>query len=255
MKLPFRKSPEDELESLRIQGIFNSSRPGNVSYEDVRGGDSIFDEELIRLVKDASDEFGLNPGLLGSHFAAEIEANDLNYDRKYRHKFINDELGLDDWVKERKEIQKIKSKKSINEIPEAGFMYAESRRGEANPTKKYLVAFPTLEDAVRACAKYIKYKQNIARSKNNIGKAEFDKLIPELKLQLSRLLVNPGDQKHHIDRGTKYWISQVKNGTYENLFDFSDRSYKESGKDVKRRATIHTARAIHIARAIFGVEP
>lgn len=254
-----------ELSLLRIKGMFLLAHPANVTVKNLTENDAPFyDARIAQLVKAAGGEFGVSPSLIATHLTAEgpfaklaqVPAN-ATFDQWARVTKLNSYVyGLDDFVKSRSDINKLvrgaaslpsgeaagpgmaeSENKNVPVDPDAAKAFIESRQ-------KAQVNF-SIRDGIRGAAAYLRYKQEIARARDNLGPKGFDALPTEVEFQLTRLLINPGQL------GTKHWIQEVKAEKYENLFDFSDRTAEQT-KDLRRRATIHTARAMHLARTIFS---
>jgi hypothetical protein len=257
-----------------ISGWFRQTPPANVNDKDLTANDGVLQHpEVARLVQDVAKVFKVDPGLLAAHILAEMKfATLLPLQGKRTFKqFIREQkaqssgLGLDDYVKEFKHIKRAVGPVAAKSVPEgspSAPLPAESTLDKlvnkgATPEEIQVVAKPqrefSIEEAVKASAAYLKYKEAIAKS--HLGAAAFAELPREVRMQSVRLLVNPIDNKEY---GTVGWIRRLKERRYYEMFDFSNSDTHATNNPKKaahviRRATIHTARALHYSHDMFGV--
>jgi len=266
-----------ELSAARVETIFSQPTPANVSAQDTAASDYLFrDPRLALIVKRVAGEFRVSPGLLAEHLAAEVK----NFDKEYskvpprfgiwewvRGKTLaTSSAGLDDWVTERSSIQHLVP--AAKNIPQGVWSPPIPAESDLRKYQKLLQDVPpslmkpqalfSLYDGMRASAAYLKYKESLVR--NRVGAGVFDSLPQPVKLQLTRLAINPtkvGAGTGEV--GLRHWIGTTNRGQLENLFDFRPLSSNQTGdqlvQDVVRRATIHTVRAMHMEDSIFPDRP
>jgi hypothetical protein len=268
-----------EMSSLQVQGMFMMKRPANVTAKDLKENDASFTNRgapspMASFIGKTARQFGVSRGLLAEHLVgesafaklAQVPANaTLGEYLKVTTEYTAN-LGLDDFVKDAKEIGPA-AEEIVRRARPADFIVAESKRGayqEAvlrGASSEELAKFQkpqlklTLADAIPATAMYLRYKERLARAKI----ADFDTFPTEIRLQLVRLFVNPPSGTRNLKRGIDYIIKEANAGNYMNLFDFSDRTARQTTDTTKatnviRRATIHTARAIHLEREVLADE-
>ncbi len=247
-------------------------RPANVDASHLHENDSAFTGRaaaMAQYVRQTARRFGVHPGLLAEHLVAETDyaefsrlpANATLAEYLGITKVSTAALGLDDFVSDRAAINHavpaasgIGAGRPSNPIAAESALNAALKRGASAEDIAKLMK-PQLElplgDAIAASAAYLKYKS--LRASRLIP--EFDLLPSEIQFQLTRLFVNPpaGQKNPH---GINFIIRESNAGRYMNLFDFSDRTAQEANdptkaKDVYRRATIHTARALHMEQDIL----
>ena len=268
-----------ELSALQVQGMFAMKRPANVSAKDLTENDAIFrgrGAPMATFISKTAHRFGIPPALLAEHLIAEqtafarlaqVPTNATLAEYLKVTRAFTSEMGLDDFVRDRKSIETaIPSAKSISRGRASSPIAAEAalselrkalERGapqaEIDKFMKPQLELP-LGDAIAASAAVLRFKTE--RAKRYIP--EFDNLPTEIQFQLVRLFVNPPSGKNN-PKGINYIIREANAGRYMNLFDFSDRTAHEANdpskaKDVYRRATIHTARAIHFDQEVLDDE-
>ncbi len=260
--LPTRQAALGPLQA-QIQAMFRAPTRANVTDEDLRSNDKTFaNPTFAKVVRSAATEFDVPAAVLAEHLVAETRiSSHLTPKTTVTTPLTTTVLGLDDFVQARKRIEALvpgartlpKGKKAnpfTAETDVDDFNLGRITREELDRRSKPQLEFP-LVDGVRASAAYIKWKEAEGRLK--IGDAPIDALVPEVRAELLRLLVNPGRPGQRT--GTNHWLSLVKNGQLGGLFDFSKRTARESKNDVRRRATIHTARTLHAAKTFFPESP
>jgi hypothetical protein len=233
--------------------------------------DQVFtDKRIVAMVTDIARTFRVNPSLLAEHMVGEMDFENythapkgVKFDEWIKGRTIETSAaGLDDFVKERDRIERaVPQAKNIGPGIKSSSMPAESdvnkyaRRLEPVPPKLFKPQRKfSMVDAVRASAAYLKYKEKMMR--NGIGDAEFDTLPLPVKFQLIRLAINPTKLGEGKDRGIRHWIKVTKRGELADLFDFRPLTAGQTTdttkpENVVRRATIHTARSLHMAETIF----
>ena len=121
------------------------------------------------LIQSAAREFEINPGLLAEHLLAEPDrrgrtlAQFLNLE-----KISSANLGLDDFVREQTINKLVRGAGSISEKGSAASFDPKKDELHTGSDPKPQSWFAP-EQGVRAIAAYIKYKEKIAKGKDNIG--------------------------------------------------------------------------------------
>lgn len=263
-----------ELSGRRVETSFGRANPANVTSEDLRDSDKAFtDRQVVADIRAIAKRFGVAPALLATQLTAEYNFAKVSHLSKgMKLQAWRDEdgpstlaMGLDDWVRDRARIERI--------VPAARAIgpgklerdpgYAES---VVNQFQQTLEAIPakyekpqvvlSRYDGIQATAAYLKYKEWILRER--IGRADFETLPQPVKFQLLRLAMNPGRPgTGTMAVGINHWARVARNGELEQLFDFGHRTLHETNDatnlgHVVRRATIHTAQAIHLSETVFA---
>src|SRR5262249_3609844 len=147
-----------------------------------------------KLIKEAAAQFKVDPGLLAEHLATEPSFNPGETLAQYLNQpsIGSADLGIDDFGKDRAAMNRlVPGAKDLTSTPASDFNPESlGKRGQSSP--KPQVNF-TPQNAVKATAAYLKYKEAIARK--SLGDSKFNSLPDQAKLQLNRLLVNPGDPR------------------------------------------------------------
>ena len=234
----------------RIQEMFRLPNPTNTPIANIVENDRFFQRNaLLRAeIRRAASRYEVSPGLLAEHLVGELESKTL------RHFYANptiasEDLGLDDYVAEGIAHRKGLGPPVTNHPPPGGAGFVpESLSKRGGHAEKPQTDF-TPSAGIEGSAQYLKDADLLIQRK--LG-ADYAQLIPEVRLQLQRLMVNPGDPrgKKNPRLGKRYWLKQTARGNYLELFDFSPlTTYQTDG--VRKRATIHTARALHLEDKFF----
>jgi hypothetical protein len=247
--------------------MFAGPQPANTQKWDLQASDGAYrDRRVARIVTNIAKKYGVAPALLAEHLTAEVKHFESQFAKVPKGIDINEwvnvrtietsNAGLDDWVRERTTIERlVPVARTIPEGLEAHPIPAESVVKKAQKTLTDIPpsAFKpqrrlSMYDCIQASAAYLKYKEHIVR--HGLGRATYEDLPAPVRYQLNRLAVNP------TGLGTQHWIDLARRGDFDSIFDFGPATSRDTGdssvEDVVRRATIHTARTVHMAETIFG---
>jgi WXG100 family type VII secretion target len=193
-------------------------------------------EEFKQTIEWAAKEVGINPGLLAANVIAETSRDDYLVKGKV-DSFL---IGTDDFYDKRNDIS--------NKVPaysKIGWDKTQTPVIDTNENGRQVktIYFNSGKDALLASAVYLKHDEEVLRQEAAKNGKDFDKLPVETRFALTRLAFNAG-------------LGRAKKNLLEAL-DGQDilvhTSKKKEGP--QRKATIHTAQAMHLSETIFGVTP
>jgi hypothetical protein len=207
-------------------------------------------------IEAAAKAVGLNPGLLAATLFAEYKWQSYAKQTGEVHGW---DIGTDDYKKRKADIER--------RVPAARSITPLRYETQTNEAGRVIPDVPVFKagDAVLASAAYLKYGELQARDAVAEMGGRLDRLPVEYRFALTRYGMNagPGALRKQImallgmtRRHGKY----VHTGTGRDFLQYKPWMLKDGKEQFtrhrpRRAATAHTAQAIHLSQAIFGVDP
>ena len=223
----------------RLQELRDSVKDLGVPETDVTSHDATFSQKgadkFIEKVAEVAKRVDLNPGLLAISMLAELHG--IKWHMGGTGNAFD--LGVDDYSKRRRAIEKaVPAAKDVRFVGKA--TTDENEQGRTVETAHF-----NPQDAILAHAAYLKFGEIKVRE-HMAGKygVQFDELPVELRFALTRYAMNAG-------------IGAAK-GQIDKLLEGKDIVQRSGPRSVQRplrTAFIHTARAIHLSKKFFNVQP
>lgn len=191
-------------------------------------------KKFKELVEWAADEVDINPGLLAVNLIAETRMRDY-FAKSKVSSFL---VGTDDFYDKRHDISR-----KVPAYSKIGWNKNQKPVGDLNETDRIVrtIHFDSGRDALLASAVYLKHGEVVLRQEaQKVGK-DFDTLPVETRFALTRLAFHAGHGR------AKKNLRQVLEGK-EILI-----RKRKARAGPQRKATIHTARAMHLSELIFGI--